>query len=356
MNILAVDLTKRPRSGPAWDRMVDASKNLGSVTLTDTGGAANGELLAAAFVAQASGDAVLKARVKAVCEKALNGAHARTLEQARNLAPIAIALSAIEDHMLDATLKRERDYKAADQGTVADCQKKRPNNWGTCSGLARIAVSAHIGDKADVTAAAVVFAGWLGDRAKYAGFSYGDLSWQADSTKPVGINPKGATKSGQNIDGILPDDQRRAASFPTYKCENYVWQALGEIFATALILRAQGEDDVFSWSDAAIKRAYASLVRHTCPAVGDDGWQYANAKMLDVTLAHTGYAPGKSMGWTDWLYDPAGTTPPPPPPPPVQTALDLAWADMQRDIEERLLTATQIITKHRPFIETAVKA
>lgn len=301
-NILGVDFAKRPRTGAAWDRMLAASKNLGPVTLTDTGGAANGELLAAAFVAAATGDNALKSKVAAMCRDALEGPHARTLEQARNLAPIAIALSAIGAHGADDLLRRERDYKADSQGSVIDCHKTRPNNWGTCSGLARIAVSAHIGDSADLVAAVQVHKGWLGDRASYAGFKYGDLSWQADPSKPVGINPDGATKNGIDVDGVLPDDQRRAAAFPNWANENYVWQALGEVSATQYILRASGFPDVFGWSNNAVQRAYELYAIKGYGCSGDDGWQYKAAADRGVTIKHDGFAPGKSFGWADWLY------------------------------------------------------
>lgn len=300
-NILGVDFVSRPKTGAAWTAMLASSKNLGPVTLTDTSGANNGELLAAAFVAAATNDTALKAKIIGLCKTALNGAHARTLEQARNLAPIAIALDAIGDHSLDADLKRERDYKATDQGSVVDCHKKRPNNWGTCSGLARIAVDAHLKDT-DLTAAVTIHKGWLGDRTSYVGFAYGDLSWQADATKPVGVNPKSAAKSGVNIDGVLPDDQRRAQSFPNWVNENYVWQALGEIAATQFILRASGYSDVFGWSDAAVARAYARYAAHGYGCSGDDGWQYAAARQHGINIGHAGTAPGKSFGWVDWLY------------------------------------------------------
>jgi hypothetical protein len=301
-NILGVDFLARPRTGAAWDRMLAASKNLGPVTLTDTGGAANGELLAAAFVAAATSDGTLKNKIVAICKAALNGGHARTLEQARNLAPIAIALDVIGSVALDPELKRERDYVADSQGSVVNCHRKRPNNWGTASGLARIAVSAHLKDTVDLADAVKVHKGWLGDRTAYAGFTYGSLSWQADQAHPVGINPKSAVKSNEVIDGVLPDDQRRANAFPTWVNENYVWQALGEASGTQFILRASGYPDVFGWSDAAIARAYARYAAHNYGCSGDDGWQYAAAKAHGVTITHSGEAPGKSFGWVDFLY------------------------------------------------------
>ena len=41
---------------------------------------------------------------------------------------------------------------------------------------------------------AKVFKGWLGDRSSYSAFSYGELWWQCDPTKPVGINRAGCTR------------------------------------------------------------------------------------------------------------------------------------------------------------------
>ena len=311
-NILGVDFHARPQTGEPWKRLDAARKGATNISMDSVNGNSgkNGALLALAFYAAATDDAASKAKVVDICKAAMSpGApRGRTLEQARNLAPIAISLDAIGDHTLDGMLKTERDRVMPSQGSVVNCHTKRPNNWGTVSGLARIAVSAHISDTADVALAVKVFRGWLGDRDAYKGFTYGSLDWQANPTAPVGINPLGSFKGTVFVDGILPDDQRRQSEhgdkpqFPEYACENYVWQAMGEVFATALILRALGWTDVFTWSDAALQRAYASLHAHGCEMTGDDSWQYANAQMLGVTIPHEGFAPGKSMGWTDWLY------------------------------------------------------
>ena len=55
--------------------------------------------------------------------------------------------------------------------------------------------------------------GWLGDRSAYAGFKFGDLSWQCDASKPVAIDPVGCVKNGVVIDGALPDEMRRGGTF-----------------------------------------------------------------------------------------------------------------------------------------------
>ena len=55
-----------------------------------------------------------------------------------------------------------------------------------------------------------VFKGWLGDRAAYPGFTYGDAVLAG---RPEGAGRrstrKGATNGGRSIDGALPDDMRR---------------------------------------------------------------------------------------------------------------------------------------------------
>src|SRR6185436_3561741 len=124
-----------------------------------------------------------------------------------------------------------------DGQTLRSTHEKRPNNWGTHAGASRAAVAVYLGDQAELDRCAQVFKGWLRDRSAYAGFEYGDVSWQADPSHPVGINPRGATKSGHNIDGVLPDDQRRAGGFtwPPPK-ENYVWEALQGALLAALVL------------------------------------------------------------------------------------------------------------------------
>jgi hypothetical protein len=199
--------------------------------------------------------------------------------------------------------------------TLISTHEDRPNNWGTHAGASRMAVARYLRDDAALARAAAVFKGWLGDRSAYAGFTYGDLAWQADPAKPVGINPKGATKSGRDIDGVLPDDQRRGGGFvwPPPK-EKYVYEALQGAIAQAVILQRAGHDP-FSWQDEALRRSYQWL-HAVClyGATGDDTWQphvinhfYGTQLRLPVSTR-----PGKNVGWTDWtLGAPASSEPEP---------------------------------------------
>jgi hypothetical protein len=48
-------------------------------------------------------------------------------------------------------------------------------------------VDVDLGDSADRERVARVFKGWLGDRASYSGFDFGDLDWLSDPAQLVGI-------------------------------------------------------------------------------------------------------------------------------------------------------------------------
>ncbi len=194
--------------------------------------------------------------------------------------------------------------KTLDGRTLVSTHEDRPNNWGTHAGAARAAIAAYLGDSAEMARTALVFRGWLGDRSAYADFQFGDLSWQCDPSKPVGINPTGCTKNGVNIDGAQPEEMRRGGVFawpPTYT--GYAWEALQGAVLQAELLRVAGYDS-WNWSDRALLRATRFLYgRAGWAADGDDEWQ---PWLIDrrYGTAYRGPAPartGKNFGYTDWL-------------------------------------------------------
>jgi hypothetical protein len=200
-------------------------------------------------------------------------------------------------------------------GTVAEIHERRPNNFGTDAGASRLAVALYLGDNATVARVAQVFKGWLGDRSAYAGFTFtADSSWHADPAARVGINPKGATKDGRNIDGVLPEDQHRAGSFtwPPPQ-ESYVWGALQGAILQAEMLHRRGYD-VWSWSDKALLRAVTWL--HEVLNYPADGWYRPAPWVINRaygTSFPTDAAPnGKGMAFTHWTHAGKAVTAPAP--------------------------------------------
>lgn len=332
-----------PKSGAGWDAVkAAAAGSWGAAKVSDQDSKHDTRTLAGALVAVATNDAALKTKTKAALNAAIGTeAGGRTLALGRNLPCYVIAASIVNhrDPAFVAWVDGVRK-KSLDGMTLIQCHGKRGNNWGTMAGAARIAADLYLDDQTDLAAAIKVFKGWLGDRAQYAGFDWGDLDWQADKTKPVGINPAGAHLNGKNVDGCLPDDQRRTGGFAwPPPCGNYPAGALGPIYVTVELLRRNGYPDAPTWSDSAPLRAAKWRTgtvdgKTACTFGGDDAWQpfLINAIYGSAIPGGAAGAEGKPMAWTGWTHAKAGVTPPPPdpdpdpdpPPPPGPTPLEQA--------------------------------
>jgi hypothetical protein len=319
------ELATRPMSGAAWNNLLSAANQTCTTPdLENQDDPANVCVMAKALVYARTGQAQYYNSVVTALWSLINAGlyNGRALSLGRELGAYVISADLINlkghDPNLDAafrTLIRSLLTTPTIDGPVnlIDCHEKRPNNWGTHCGASRAAVAAYLGDTAQLARIAQVFKGWLGDRVSYAGFSYGDLWWQCDPAHPVGINPTGCTISGHSVDGVLPDDQRRAGSFtwPPQK-ENYVYEALQGALAQAVILKRAGYD-VFNWQNRALLRAFQWLyTQDQFPATGDDTWEpylvnyfyYGTISPFPVTVPSQS---GKNVGWTDWTH-PSGSS------------------------------------------------
>ena len=311
------ELAERPMSGPAWSNLkAEADRNCGTPDLANQDQRNNVCVMAKALVFARTGEEgyrtdVVTALQTIVASGTYNG---RALALGRELGAYVIAadLISLSTHApaLDAQFRaklRELLTTPTVGGprNLIECHERRPNNWGTHCGGARAAVAVYLGDQAELERTANVFRGWLGDRTVYAGFEYGELSWQCNAASPVGINPAGCTKGGRDLDGVIPDDQRRAGAFtwPAPK-ENYVYEGLQGALLQAVVLSRRGYD-VWNWQDRALLRAFRWL--HDVdgfPATGDDTWEIHLVNRVYGTSfpAPSPTQPGKNVGWTDWSH------------------------------------------------------
>jgi alginate lyase len=315
------ELLSRPTSGVAWTALkARAGSTIGTPDLSNQDESADQTTLAKALVFARIGGTNYRAEVIDALKR-VKGTEAggRTLALARNLPGYVLAADLIDLRSADAAfdLNTFRPWlrsvlSESLQGlTLVSTHERRPNNWGTHAGAARAAVAAYLGDNAELARTAIVFRGWLGDRSAYAGFTFGDLAWQCDPLRPVGINPVGCSRAGIALDGALPDEMRRGGLLrwppaPT----GYAWEGLQGAVLQAELLRVQGYD-TWSWSSKALLRAARFLYsRAGWPADGDDEWQTWLIDARYGSSYHT--APpaqgGKNFGFTDWLYGPAGST------------------------------------------------
>lgn len=261
--------------------------------------------LAKALVYARTGDATKRAQVVDALVKVQSSKVSRALELGRGLGAYVAAADYIgyRDPQFVAWVRKMLTVPVTGgPKTLTECSNVRPNNWGAWCTSSRILADLYLRDDADLAKTVSIYRGWLGDRAQYAGFSYGDTSWQCDPAKPVGINPD-CMKQGTDIGGVLPDDQRRAGSFTVdAPCENYVHEALQGATLSAAILAENGYP-AWSWSNAALKRAYVWLYAHKCGATGDDtGTPWVVNHYTGSEYPTDPAAPGK--GWTghDYLW------------------------------------------------------
>ncbi|MDZ7361898.1 MAG: alginate lyase family protein [candidate division KSB1 bacterium] len=308
----AAEVSKLPTSGMAWDNlMAGANEPIGAPNLADNEDSVNVAILAKALVFARTGDQSYRQAVISACMAAIGTEGGETLALGRELLAYVLAADLVglppaEEATFRAWLRNLLTTPIKGQ-TLRSSNEQRPNNWGTHCGATRAAIARYLGDATELERTARVFKGWLGDRNTYRDFTYSanELAWQADPNAPVGINPLGATIQGHSVDGVLPDDQRRAGPFtwPPPK-ENYVYGALQGALMQAIILYRAGYN-VWNWENQALLRAVKWLYNEAnYPAEGDDEWLIHIVNYFYNTNFPAPFPceAGKNAGWTDWLY------------------------------------------------------
>lgn len=315
-------LMSLPTHGPAWERVFqEATKPYVAPDLSDQNDGANTRTLAKALVGVRLGrsdlvDDVVRG-LRSVTDDP-SDAGARSLAPSRLLAAYVIAADVIGLAQLDPTLdarfrERLRTIRVTDYlgRTIVSTHEMRPNNWGTHAGAARIAIAIYLGDDADLAAAAAVHRAWVGEPGDVnPAFRFGALDWQADPSRPIGINPRGASAGGIDLDGAQPEEMRRGGPLasppgPT----GYPWEALQGATVAAELLARHGYPDAWVWGDDALVRAVDYLFRLDRAhggwwATGDDRWivWLVNRATGRAYPTEVGVSPGKNMGFTDWTH------------------------------------------------------
>jgi hypothetical protein len=301
-----------PTAGVAWDALKAAADQPMAVpNLSNQEDPTNVLVLARALVYARTGESRYRDAVVDACMAAIgteDGGSSLALGRelmAYVLAADLVGLPLEQDAVFRTWLGSVVNKPMSEGRTLRQTHAIRPNGWGTFAGASRFAVAAYLGNQEELAEIARIFRGWLGDRTAYADFSYGELDWQADPANPVGINPFGSARDGNNIDGVIPEGMRRCCVFtwpPPH--ENYVYSTLQGALAQAVMLERAGYD-VFGWQDKALLRAFEWLhTQANYPAEGDDTWQphlvnYYYGRAFPAPLPSR---PGKNVGYTDWTH------------------------------------------------------
>lgn len=279
----AAELSGLPMSGPAWQAVLTgANQNTSKPKVSNQDDNTNVYVLAAAIVYARTGDVIYKDKVAQACETlaAKERPGGRTLAWARETGAYVLAADLVgyRTTEFESWVRNMAEvYVASDGLTLLEMFKRRPNNWGSHAFGALCVIYRYLGDSLRLNE---IRNYWIQSvLGPNPGLFYGsDLSWHVDPNNPRLINPKGAIKSGMNIDGLIPDDMRRGASLrepPAHT--DYPWEFLqGQIMAARILERAGLS--IWAVGDSVLYRAaYALQVRleekyGDWAATDDDEW------------------------------------------------------------------------------------
>ena len=340
-------LLARPVSGTAWAYLKSvADQSLGTPNLCDQNADHHLRTLAAALVFARTGIAAYGTKARSGVMAALGtqtvGCDNATLALGRQLTAYVLAadfggLAGTPDATFRTWLSAIRTRIVGGHSifdSLEHTQMESANNWGAYAGAARIAASLYLGDASDLSQAARIVRGFLGDRSAYAGFgqilSSASLSWACSGSQSTytPVDPA-CTKSGIDVDGAVVADVSRGGSLGWPPGSTGVGYQLETIQGQGLaveLLSHNGYSDAWSWSSQALKRMAALVTRAV--ASGVSGWNATLAARQMPWLLNLRYGTniptassgmGRAIGFTDWLYgdgaSSGGSSPPPPPPP-----------------------------------------
>jgi hypothetical protein len=304
-----------PTSGAAWSTVLSAANDRsGGVDLVNQDNTHAARTLAAALVYARTGDAAHRTQVAASLQR-LPGASlsgARVLSVGRQLGGYAIAADLIgyRDPGFQSWIGGMRTKTIGNHGrwaALSATSEDSPNNWGSWAMASRVAISAYLGDTADLHRAAVVFRGFVGERGSYAGFKHTgdyDPSWGCGEATWAPINP---VSCGAKGGAIVEDISRSAGAYPSVDATGltYSWEVLGGATMSARLLQRAGYGDVWSWGDKGLLRAATFLRDHGGYAPRFSVNQYIPHEInaaYGVSLGPVGKAGfGRQFGFTDWL-------------------------------------------------------
>jgi hypothetical protein len=204
---------------------------------------------------------------------------------------------------------------------IAGCHDARPNNHGNYCGASAIAIGIYLQNATYLCARMRTFRGFVGDTTYYNGFIFhSNDSWHVDSSNKRGINPAcNGQCSGGELNGSIPDDQRRVADcglgdYPAAYgfTTGYAWETMQGLVMQAHLLSRCGFQS-YAWQSSAIDRAIAwlydiysyppnELADCNAGAAFDDRWvPHITNKVYGTTHpVEYGLNPGKNCGFADW--------------------------------------------------------
>jgi hypothetical protein len=316
------ELRSLPTRGSAWEALkAVADGKLGEAKLSDKDNKHGVRTLAVALVyARTRHPAYHEIGREAVMEAIgteREGASSSVLALGRQLGSYVLAadlleLSGADDAMFREWLSDIRTLELGGHGrwkALSATHEDSINNWGAFAGASRIAASLYLGDTNDVTRAALVLQGFLGD--DYAWSAWQEPTEHAqewacdfdDVFTPINVP---CTRSGIDLDGAIPADISRGGGLtwpPELRGIRYSEETLQGLVLLAALLHQAGYDS-WEWSDQALLRAARFIERangwDTHAVSNHVAWLLNARYSISLPTEPAGF--GRLFGYTDWLY------------------------------------------------------
>ena len=346
--ISQIELAARPTTGAAWtDMKAVADSNIGTANLADQDSTHPEKTLAVALVAAKTNDPAYKTKAVNAIMQAIgtennpdpdctDGAAlgARSLALGRNLIGYIVAADVLNfrnggyNPNGDATRfqiwvhnvrfrKNCPNNSGATKQDLSETHDGASSNGNALAGASRIAAAAYLRDTVELDRAWATFRRYAGDKTVGPALEYNSFAqtWAADLSSQIGINPKGSTKNGSSIDGVIPNDQGRGGDFtmpPGYT--QYPWEGIQGMYAQALILDRLGYKDSLGktpWhvSDDALLRAveFQWSLQQKYGGTWFDSTRAAWVKHLTNKIYGKSYPAaasggGRNMDYTQWTH------------------------------------------------------
>lgn len=301
MWISPAEMSAYPMSGSAWTNVLNAADTFTSSMVDYTyQNSEHGSLaMASAIVFARSNTESYRTKVAAALDTIVNNPYNKSsnptaLGWARNMMSWIVAAQLIDLPNYNPTLEGkfqtflanmpEEPYSGDGGVNLRDLADSRPNNIGAFARCAMIAIALYTNNSTLLDQFATICREFIEGESTVS-FGWGsDQSWQenpGNSATWLGIVRQGATKDGHNIDGIIPDDYRRNASynsadFPGPATTSYPMETMQALIGTHEMLRRSGYPDALTWGDSAILRAWIRF-KFFCDNYAADGWEYPGA-------------------------------------------------------------------------------
>jgi hypothetical protein len=274
-----------------------------------------------ALYAVRTGDAAARTKALASLTSAIGTeSGARWLAIGRNLGGYIIAADLLGvrsgptfDWLKSFATRTLASNNSGDPVTMRQSAWVSGSNASAQEGFVSSALAVYLRDQGLLDWNWMAFRRYVGDRTSTHHITSNSDAWQMVPADPVGIQNKGAVKSGILLDGAISNDMSRGGGLvwpPSYT--SYPWVGLEGSVPAAVVLSRQGYP-AFSIVDSALRRAaeYLWAVRQ---ASGNADW-YDTSRAPEVKhILNDVYAFGlpegptgigaRTFSFTDWLAVP----------------------------------------------------